>query len=492
MSQLLSLSRSARLAGVSRAEIQRRIRRGELATFEGEIAVSDLLRVFPHVSLDNDDALERVRLIKDRALPRSHESDTVLPSGEVLVSRLKAMGEALMAKASALEANLALLDEVEERLATLEHGGAKAGIRELAHWLAQSRRALATPPEPDTLAKLLAKDSFLRLMAANVKIIPSGRDFFVEGNESILDASVRAGLNLAYGCASGNCGSCKARVISGEVWKIRDHDYALSAREKEMGYMLACSNTAVTDLVLEAAEALSVDDLPRQEIRATVRRKAFLDANLMGLHIQTPRTHTLRFMAGQRAILSLEDGASTELSIASCPCDARNLQFLVRRRPGDAFAEALFSEAVKPGHSVTLQGPLGRFVLDESSSAPAVFIAFGQGIAPVRGLIEHGVSIDFIESFHLYWPTAAGASLGGQDQARWCRAMEDALDNFFATPLSEDSTTGILARILADHPEPASRRFYLAGPPNRVEPLAAALRDQGVAGDRISVELLED
>lgn len=46
MTQLLSLSRSARLAGVTRAEIQRRIRRGELTTFEGEIAVSDLLRVF--------------------------------------------------------------------------------------------------------------------------------------------------------------------------------------------------------------------------------------------------------------------------------------------------------------------------------------------------------------------------------------------------------------------------------------------------------------
>ncbi len=42
MTQLLSLSRSARLAGVTRAEIQRHIRRGDLTTFEGEIAVRDL------------------------------------------------------------------------------------------------------------------------------------------------------------------------------------------------------------------------------------------------------------------------------------------------------------------------------------------------------------------------------------------------------------------------------------------------------------------
>ena len=112
MTQLLSLSRSARLAGVTRAEIQRHIRRGDLTTFEGEIAVSDLLRVFPRVSLENDDALERVQRIKAAALPRSHDADTMLPSPAVLVTRLQAMGKALVAKASALDAAQALLDAV--------------------------------------------------------------------------------------------------------------------------------------------------------------------------------------------------------------------------------------------------------------------------------------------------------------------------------------------------------------------------------------------
>lgn len=130
-----------------------------------------------------------------------------------------------------------------------------AGIQELADWLAQNRQTLTERTTLDDQAQVLAKDSLLRLMAANVKVIPSGRDFFVEGNESILEASVRAGLHLAYGCASGNCGACKARVVSGEVRKIPRPRLPLSAREREMGYMLACSNTAVTDLVLEAAEA---------------------------------------------------------------------------------------------------------------------------------------------------------------------------------------------------------------------------------------------
>ncbi|MCO5762837.1 MAG: 2Fe-2S iron-sulfur cluster-binding protein [Chromatiaceae bacterium] len=496
MTQLLSLSRSARLAGVTRAEIQRRIRRGELTTFEGEIAVSDLLRVFPQVSLDNDDALERVQRIKAMALPRSHDADTVLPSPEVLRSRLKGMGEALAAKVSALDAAHTLLDDVEARLAQLgqapTQAGLQADIRELADWLAQSRQALTDRTTLDREAQLLAKDNFLRLMAASVKLIPSGRDFFVEGDESILEASVRAGLHLAYGCASGNCGACKARVVSGEVRKIRDHDYPLSTREKEMGYMLACSNTAVTDLVLEAAEALSVDDIPPQEIRATLQGKEMLDGDLISLHLQTPRTQTLRFMAGQRALLTLEDDSAAELPIASCPCDARNLRFLVRRRPDRPFAAAIFGDQVRPGHLVLIQGPVGRFVLDETATAPAVFVAFGEGIAPMRGLIEHGISLDTIESFHLYWQAPGDASPLSLEQGRWCRALQDALDNFTLTPLPHADTQEILARLLADHPEPGGRRFYLAGPRSRIEPLAEALRNHDVAADRLSMEFLED
>ena len=496
MTQLLSLSRSARLAGVTRAEIQRRIRRGELTTFEGEIAVSDLLRVFPQVSLDNDDALERVQRIKAAALPRSHEADTVLPSPEVLVARLKGMSEALAAKITALDAAHGLLDEVAVRLPKLGQvttlPALVAGIQELADWLAQNRQTLTERTTLDDQAQVLAKDSLLRLMAANVKVIPSGRDFFVEGNESILEASVRAGLHLAYGCASGNCGACKARVISGEVRKIRDHDYPLSAREREMGYMLACSNTAVTDLVLEAAEALSVDDLPRQEIRATLRAKELLGPDLMSLHLQTPRTQTLRFMAGQRALLRLEDGAAAELPIASCPCDARNLRFLVRRRPGNAFAAALFGDQVRPGQLILLDGPSGRFVLDETTSAPAVFIAFGAGIAPMRSLIEHGLSLDAIEAFHLYWQALDDAALLAQEPGRWCRALQDALDNFTLTLVPERDPSDLLARLLTDHPEPASRRFYLAGPAGSIEPLATALRERGVPEQRLSLEALDE
>ena len=80
MPQYLSLSRAARLAGVTRAELQRRIRLGDIETFEGEVFISDLLRVFPQVRLDRDKGFERAEAIKDAAVPRDQQAEAVLPS----------------------------------------------------------------------------------------------------------------------------------------------------------------------------------------------------------------------------------------------------------------------------------------------------------------------------------------------------------------------------------------------------------------------------
>ncbi|WP_373510872.1 2Fe-2S iron-sulfur cluster-binding protein [Thiocapsa sp.] len=483
----LSLSRAARLAGVTRAELQRRIRRGEIPTFEGSVAVSDLLRAFPAVSLADDAALERVERIKTDALPKTDGQDAALPSPHVLVARLRAMSRTLVERMSALSAAENLLDQVDERLQVLVDSPpatAPKQARETHAWFRHARASLRTDALPDERAQLFAKDTFLRIMAANVKLIPSGHDYFVEGNESILDASVRAGLNLNYGCSSGNCGACKARLISGETRRIREHDYVLSEREKAMGYLLTCSHTAVTDVVIEAAEALTTSDIPHQEIRASLRKLEHISENLVSLNVQTPRTQTLRFMSGQRVRLTLEDGASRELPIASCPCNARNLWFYVRRG-ADAFSDAVF-KPLRPGHLITVEGPYGRFVLTEDAPEPAVFVAFGDGIAPVKSLIEHAVSIDVIESFHLYWDTEYPE---GHYQGRWGRALTDALDNFQLTPLMSGRPDDVFAVIRADHEDLRGLRFYLAGPEAPILRLSELIRSTGVADERIACEI---
>lgn len=480
MTELLSLSRAARLAGVSRGDLQRHIRQGAIETFEGQVALKDLLRLYPRVSLEKTGMLEEVQRIKDDATPRLGGVDTQLPSPQVLITRLRALAEALGQKVALVHAKAGLLDELRERLVPLAEPAATpepGAIAALIDWLDAQRAALAVAPDH---TQLLAKDTVLRIMSASVKIIPSGHEFFVEGTDSILEAAVRAGVRIGYGCASGNCGECKARVLTGEVSRTREHDYVLSEREKRMGYVLTCSNTAVTDLVLEAAEAQTPADLPEQTIRAQVRKLEPERDGLMLMHVQTPRTQTLRFMAGQRARLQLESGASAELAIASCPCNGRNLQFLVRAGT-DAFSQDVHT-GVSARQAINVTGPYGTFVLREDSNEPAVFIAIGDGIAPIKSLIEHAVSIDNLEAMHLYWSVAEP---GGHYQERWSRALVDALDNLHFTPLVAAAAVDFGALILADLPLPTAARYYLAGPAVALDAIADALGELGIAPARI-------
>ncbi len=462
MPQLLTVSRAARLAGVTRSALQKKIRNGELVTFEGQIRMTDLLRIYPQIQIEDNTMLERVERIKALATPSMREKPP-LPSPEVLTSRLIVLSHELISVKSELNhyedsfkvLNQKLLAMVQETDASL-----RESLQSLLTWLSQELEY--RPKLPDKKAQLLVKDTFLRVMAAQVKVIPSGHEFFVEGTDSLLEAALRAGLTANYGCSSGHCGSCKARVVSGKVWKIRDHDYVLSAVEKEMGYMLMCSNTAVTDLVIEAGEAQKAEDIPLQKINVKVKKLEYLAEDLLILHLQTPRTQTLRFMAGQMVTLKINEDLMADCFIASCPCDGRNLQFHLRRIPDDPFVIAVFDK-LKTLQTMILEGPKGHFVLSRESSKPILMMAYNEGFAPLKSLIEHAISIDTVESFHLYWAVS-------EDQSHYlsnlCRSWVDALDNFQYTELTithPDQFKEMIAQIMSDYPDLDRFEVYIAG-----------------------------
>ncbi len=92
--QLLSLTRAARLVGVTRGALQNKIKKGELPTFEGMVRPKDLLRVYPDTQLDNSSELERFTHIKDEAFAH-RVRERLLPEPEVLAERLSGLGKEL-------------------------------------------------------------------------------------------------------------------------------------------------------------------------------------------------------------------------------------------------------------------------------------------------------------------------------------------------------------------------------------------------------------
>ena len=464
MPQFLALSRAARLVGTTRGGLQGRIKSGELATFEGMVSAEDLQRAYPEARLDDDTVFERLARIKDEAFAR-RVRERVLPSPEALVARLSETSRRLARAQSGLDYYRSIVEHLQAKLRELDGSAASpAAISGLRVWL---KHALEPNLEADEPHPLLIQDSFMRIMTAQVRVQPSGREFFVEGSDTLLEAALRAGLSLSYGCSNGNCGRCKAKLLSGQVCKTRHHDYVLTEAQKSAGVMLMCCNTAVIDLVIESHEAQGASDMPLQSIAAQVKAVRPLTEDMRLVHLQTPRSDRLRFLAGQSVSLTLASGAAAALAVASCPCDDRNLEFHVERRAGDAFCESVFNE-LGSGDMVRVDGPRGEFVLDEESNRPLIFVAWGSGFAPVKSLIEHAMALDAAEAVRLYW-IAAGAT--GHYLNNLCRSWADALDNFRYIPLTADGSPpqggpvqDLLARLLQENTDLADYDVYIAGP----------------------------
>ena len=268
-------------------------------------------------------------------------------------------------------------------------------------------------------------------MSYLIELESGNYSFSAESHESILDAAIRAGVPLNYGCSNGNCGLCKARVVSGETTLLRSHDFVIREAEKIQGDALMCSNACRSDLVIDADVAESAGEIPIQDLRVKVRKIERISEDLAIVNMQVPRTVRLRFLAGQYMRVYDDQQRSHEFAIASCPCDEKRIEFHVRKLDDDAFSDMVFNQ-LSVGDWLNIHGPFGNFVIDDTSDAPVVMIAFDTGFAAIKSLLEHITAQEKERAIYLYW-LACGKE--GLYLDNLCRSWDDALDEMHYLPL---------------------------------------------------------
>ena len=488
MSHQLAISRAARLLGVSRAALQKRIKEGGLHSFDGTITSEALLQLYPDLELEDSGLFERTQKIKQDAF-RRRVMDRTLPAKEVLAERLFEQSLELNDIKQHLQHYHTLVVGLQDKIHELSSGQQEAGIalKLLDEWLEHElNHVLGEDKKHDTFDVM---DAMLKVMSAHVTLQPSGRDFFVEGNDTLLEAALKAGLAINYGCSSGNCGMCKARVVSGQVMKVRHFDYVLSDPEKQQGYTLMCCHTAVSDVAIEALEATSASDIPKQQISARVKAVTPLSQDMMMLHLQTPRTHRLRFLAGQSVTLGHVEAGSGEFPIASCPCNDRDLQFHIQRGLGGAFGEKVWN-GLKAGENITVYGPWGDYLFNEDSQNGVMFIAFDRGYAPLKSLLEHSMARESAEDMILVW---GASTVDGHYMSNLCRAWDDALENFHYLPVSvaeakteDEAVTQVVEALLKTFPKARHLDLYLAGPESYIAPARDKLLAAGFPASKLT------
>ena len=335
-------------------------------------------------------------------------------------------------------------------------------------------------------------------MSAIVELHPSGHRFQAESGETVLEAALRAGRSPAFGCANGSCGECRARIIEGEVEPVRFHDYSITEAEKRAGYALLCSVAPRGDLVVESTEASGVDDIAPQRVRARVTRVEPASDDHAVVHLKVQRARVLRYLSGQRATVRFDGVPPCEIWLASCPCDAVNLRIHVRRDAGDAFADFVL-DGLRRGARATVEGPTGRFVLDDDSPRGLLFLAFDTGFAPVESLIEHAINLELEVPIRLV-RVVRGEGLPYRHN--YCRAWADALDDFHyrvvETQGDNESWDTTAMRALGAVPGRDSGTgatdpmdAYVAGPAGFTDACRRRLLDGGFPEGRVKVDSLD-
>jgi CDP-4-dehydro-6-deoxyglucose reductase len=311
-------------------------------------------------------------------------------------------------------------------------------------------------------------------MSHKITLKKSQRSFIAEEGEKLLDAALREGVTVPYGCRNGACGACKARLVEGEVDHGQHEPFALTDDDKSDGKLLLCTARAKTDLVIDAREMLTASDIPVRTMPCRVQRIEKPAADVAVLYLKPPSNERLQFLAGQYIDILMKDGKRRAFSLANAPHDDSLLQLHVRYVAGGAFTEYVFKE-MKEKDILRFEGPLGTFCLDEASDKPIVFLASGTGFAPVKAILEHAFSEGCQRDMVLYWGGWSLANLymrGLPEQ--WAREHP----NFrfvpvLSDPKPEDDWSGrtgyVHQAVLEDFAGLSDHQVYACGAPVMVE-----------------------
>ena len=158
-------------------------------------------------------------------------------------------------------------------------------------------------------------------MSFIIRVPASGHQFTAEENETILQAALRQGVGLPYGCRNGACGKCAGDVISGETKYDTDALRATAKKEFEEGKTLFCQACAASDLEIKVREVTKSTDIEIKTLPCRVEKMELLTHDVMKLQLKLPETERLQFMAGQYIEILLKDGKRRAFSIANAPHD---------------------------------------------------------------------------------------------------------------------------------------------------------------------------
>jgi len=230
-----------------------------------------------------------------------------------------------------------------------------------------------------------------------------GFDFEALPGERVLYAGLRAGIDLPYECATGTCGTCKAKLMSGRVHDRWPDAPGRKFVKPQAGEFLMCQCAAEEALTLEVSKfvyPLEPGACVPQTCSGKVRNLRALAHDVIGFALELERPRD--FDAGQFALLAPEGMAGYRAySMCNFERSARSLDFVVKRKPDGAFSQWLFG-ADREGARLEALAPLGKATFEPALGKNLLCIAGGSGIAGMMSILARAAEARYFER-HKVW-----------------------------------------------------------------------------------------
>jgi CDP-4-dehydro-6-deoxyglucose reductase len=328
-------------------------------------------------------------------------------------------------------------------------------------------------------------------MSFKITVEPSGRTFQADDGEMLLSAGIRQGVGMPYGCKDGACGSCKCKLISGNV-SIGSHQAkALSSGEEALGFILTCCSTAHTDIVLESKQVVEEGAFPIKKMPVRVFSLEKKTDDVMVVKLQVPASDLIKYKAGQYVDFLLRDGSRRSYSMANAPhtvtAEVPYIELHIRHMVGGLFTDHVFG-AMKEKEIQRIEGPQGSFFLRDSEK-PLIFIASGTGFAPIKAIIEEMQHLNNKRQVTFYWGGRRPSDLYMND---WVLARAAEMPNLkyisvVSDALESDAWSGRIGfvhnGVTSDFKDLSNYQVYACGAPIVVDSARVAYSELGLPAD---------
>jgi CDP-4-dehydro-6-deoxyglucose reductase, E3 len=312
-------------------------------------------------------------------------------------------------------------------------------------------------------------------MPFQITIKPSDHSFDCPDGDTVLAAAMSADLMLPYGCRNGACGTCKGRILAGEIDYGAYQPSTLTDADKSAGLALFCCAKPKTDLVIEVREVRRAGDIRIRKLPCRIETIEKPSPDVAIVRIKLPANERLQFLAGQYIDLLLKDGHRRSFSLATAPHDDALLELHIRHIAGGVFTEKLFND-YKGREILRFEGPLGAFYLREDSDKPIIFVAGGTGFAPIKGVIEHALHhhIDRDRPMVLYWGVRAKQDLYLPElPGQWQQSANFTFIPVLSDPAPDDAWPGrtgfVHQAVLDDFADLSGYQVYACGGPAMID-----------------------